>query len=297
MSLPNTQVVQITEKTILESFFRQNPSLHLYSIGDLDDFFWPQTTWFGIQNQDNLRSIFLIYTGSELPVLLALEDTDKSASEKLLNSIIPHLPDQLYSHLSPGLHHLLRENGFQLEAHGEHLKMSLHKLIFPNEALSCRMTIHRLSVNDLDLIKDLYTKAYPGNWFDPRMLETGKYLGAFDGAVLVGIAGIHVYSQRYRVGALGNVTTLASYRGQGIATQLTAELCKDLLADGIENIGLNVKSDNQGAIRCYEKIGFQVQSKYDEFLIKRAIPQDHEPEETRNSSRITFTGINRRSDE
>jgi RimJ/RimL family protein N-acetyltransferase len=269
MNLSNAQIKQITEKAVLESFFRRDPGLHLYSIGYLDDFFWSHTAWYGIENHTELRSIFLIHSGSELPVLLALEDSDKSASEKLLTSLIPKLPDHFYSHLSPGLHQLLRENGFLLEPHGEHLKMSLEKLIIPNDVLSFEMSCRRLTVDDLDVAKNLYAKAYPGNWFDPRILETGKYFGAFDDDVMVGIAGIHVYSRCYRVAALGNITTLVAYRGQGIAAKLTAELCKDLLADGIKNIGLNVKSDNQRAIHCYQKIGFQIQTKYDEFMIHK----------------------------
>lgn len=269
MILSNTYVKQITEKAVLEPFFRKDLGLHLYSIGDLDDFFWSNTTWYGFENHTGLRSVFLIYSGSELPVLLALEDTDKSASEKLLISLVPKLPDLFYSHLSPGLHQLLSKNGFLLESHGEHLKMFLKKLITPKDNLSFKMSCRRLSVDDLNAVKDLYTKAYPGNWFDQRMLETGKYFGAFDDNVMISIAGIHVYSRLYRVAVLGNITTLAAYRDQGVASNLTAELCRDLLTDGIESIGLNVKSDNQKAIRCYQKIGLQIQTKYEEFMIRR----------------------------
>ncbi len=269
MNFSNTHVKQITEKAVLESFFRKDPGLHLYSIGDLDDFFWSRTTWYGFENHTELKSIFLIYSGSELPVLLALEDTDKSASEKLLISLVPKLPNLFYSHLSPGLHQLLRKNGFLLETHGEHLKMCLKRLIVPKDNLNFKMSCRRLSVDDLEAVKDLYKKAYPGNWFDQRMLETGKYLGAFNEARMIGITGIHVYSRLYRVAALGNVTTLAAYRNQGVAAKLTAELCKDLVADGIEDIGLNVNADNQKAIRCYQKIGFQVQTKYEEFMVQR----------------------------
>jgi putative membrane protein insertion efficiency factor len=131
--------------------------------------------------------------------------------------------------------------------------MFLKKLITPKDNLSFKMSCRRLSVDDHNAVKDLYTKAYPGNWFDQRMLETGKYFGAFDDNVMISIAGIHVYSRLYRVAVLGNITTLAAYRDQGVASNLTAELCRDLLTDGIESIGLNVKSDNQKAIRCYQK--------------------------------------------
>jgi len=268
MNLTNSHVKEIADKIVLESFFRQNPGLHLYSIGDLDDFFWPYTKWFGIIDNARLRSVFLIYSGSKLPVLLALEDTDKLQSENLLKSIVPRLPDNFYCHLSPGLEQIILEHGFLLESHGKHFKMSLQKIDIPKNVLNFKVSCRRLSMCDLDIVKDLYAKAYPGNWFDNRMLETGKYFGAFDDALMVGIAGVHVYSQRYRIAALGNITTLQSYRGQGVAGKLTFELCKDLLEDGIDNIGLNVKSDNEAAIRCYQNIGFQIQTKFEEFMIK-----------------------------
>lgn len=42
------------------------------------------------------------------------------------------------------------------------------------------------------------------------------------------------------------------------------------LRDGIGTIGLNVKSDNVAAIRCYRKIGLEVHSRCEEFLVHRA---------------------------
>jgi hypothetical protein len=92
MNLTNSHVKEIADKVVLESFIRQNPGLHLYIIGNLDDFFWPYTKWYGIIDNARLRSVFLIYSGSKLPVLFALEDTDKLQSENLLNSLVPKLP-------------------------------------------------------------------------------------------------------------------------------------------------------------------------------------------------------------
>lgn len=34
-----------------------------------------------------------------------------------------------------------------------------------------------LSSSDLPAIKELYAESCPGNWFDERMLSTGKYFG------------------------------------------------------------------------------------------------------------------------
>src|SRR5207249_4728760 len=114
-----------------------------------------------------------------------------------------------------------------------------------------------LSAADTDDLLALYRASYPGNWFVPRMLETGFYFGVRRGGALVSVAGVHVCSQRYKVAALGNITTRPDARGQGCATTATARLCQALIRAGIEHIGLNVKADNRGAIACYERLGFQ----------------------------------------
>jgi ribosomal protein S18 acetylase RimI-like enzyme len=68
---------------------------------------------------------------------------------------------------------------------------------------------------------------------------------------LVSAAGIHVYSPRYKVAALGNIATAPEFRGQGIGTTLVSMLYEDLLADGIVAVGLNVDSKNTGAFKIF----------------------------------------------
>ena len=38
---------ELRDKNKIESFLRKNPFLHIYGLVDLDDFFWPRTTWYG----------------------------------------------------------------------------------------------------------------------------------------------------------------------------------------------------------------------------------------------------------
>jgi predicted GNAT family acetyltransferase len=119
-------------------------------------------------------------------------------------------------------------------------------------------------MGDIDHLRALYEASYPGNWFEPRMLETGFYYGVRHDGALVSVAGIHVYSPRYKIGVLGNVTTHPAFRGQRLATSTCAKLCRELLKT-VEHIGLNVKADNVSAIRTYERLGFEVVGEYGEF--------------------------------
>ena len=43
-------LVCLHDKAVIEGFLRRNPLLHIYPLGDLDDFFWPHTTWYGLQD-------------------------------------------------------------------------------------------------------------------------------------------------------------------------------------------------------------------------------------------------------
>ena len=94
--------VSLNDKGAIESFLRKKPYLHIYSMGDLDDFFWPCTTWYALKENEEIRAIALIYTGQPLPVLLALSE-DEPVMQALLESIMPGLPSKFYAHLSLGL--------------------------------------------------------------------------------------------------------------------------------------------------------------------------------------------------
>jgi ribosomal protein S18 acetylase RimI-like enzyme len=127
--------------------------------------------------------------------------------------------------------------------------------------------IRKLTGNDLIEIQEFYAVSYPNNWFDSRMLETEKYYGYFTNKKLVGISGIHVFSKEYKVAALGNIAVHPDFRGKGIAYKLTSALCFDLQTC-VDIIGLNVKSDNFHAIKCYQKIGFEKIGTFEECCFK-----------------------------
>jgi GNAT superfamily N-acetyltransferase len=259
------KAVCLHDKGRIETFLRRNVFLNIYSIGDLDDFFWPYTTWYALTNAAGIQAIALIYTGGSTPCLHALAEDDKIIyTEELLSCLIPILPRRFYAHLSLGLESILAEY-YSLRPHGEHYKMAFtDKSLLSNVDTS---QVVDLSMSHLSEIISFFKKAYPGNYFEPRMLETNQYYGIRESSELISIAGVHVYSRRYKVAALGNITTHPNYRGGGYGTTVTAKVCKSLLRE-IDHIGLNVKADNTSAIRCYEKLGFEVVDSYGEFEIE-----------------------------
>ena len=256
-------LVSLEDKQEIERFLRRNVYLHLYAIGDLDDFFWPHTAWHGWKTGETITALALIYTGSSVPTLLALSEHTPAMAE-LLEGLRGLLPRRFYAHLSPGLEGVF-EGTHRLEPHGPHYKMALRD---PQRVLSCDCSgVVRLGEADLAEIQEFYGVNYPGNWFDPRMLQTNQYFGLRERDTLVSVAGVHVYSRQYRVAALGNVATHASYRNRGCARRVTARLCQSL-AEEVDHIGLNVKCGNRPAIACYERLGFEIVASYGEFMIE-----------------------------
>lgn len=262
--------IALHDQAQIAEFLCQDKGLHLYSIGDLDPFFWPQTLWYGWEEGNTLQALVLVYLGQSLPTVLAFGGPTP-AYQSLLTSLLPLLPMRFYLHLSAGLRPCL-EPAYQLNSHGEHSRMVLvqpEKLQVELARHADLSEVRSLGHGDLDAIENLYQRSYPGNWFDSRMLDTGMYRGIYQGPELVSIAGIHVYSPTWKVAALGNITTAPEVRGKGLSTLTTAFLCRDLL-QSVDLIGLNVKSDNAAALACYHKLGFAEMGKFEEFdLIRR----------------------------
>ena len=255
---------QIIDRTTLAAYFRQDIPLHLYSLGDLDDFYWPRTTYFGIQTKKTIDKVTLLYRGEGLPVLLALSKPGL-LDEVYLTQLMSLLPVEFYAHLSPGLEKLFSDF-YTIKEYGDHLKMALVepvRLQYVNTENTFLLT-----KENLPEIKTLYEQSYPDNAFDPQMLNTGQYIGYQDQDQLLSIAGVHVYSSIYRVAALGNVATHPNFRNQGLGKAVTAKLCQ-VLMNRVDFIGLNVKADNQSALSLYESLGFQITNKYGEFSLKK----------------------------
>jgi GNAT superfamily N-acetyltransferase len=239
--------------------------MHLYSLGDLDDFFWPDTKWLALQSDGKIISIILLYYDIRTPVMLALNHRISYFKIKSFPSFKSILPHSLNGHLSLDFKQLLSRD-FHIKSSGKHYKMGL---IDPS-LIHIRDTsgVNRLSSQDREELLTLYRISYPDNWFNERMLLTGQYYGIKKDGQLVSVAGVHVYSEKYRVAALGNITTHPSLRNRGYGEIVTAHLCKQL-THKVDHIGLNVHSGNLPAIRCYRKLGFEIRGKYEECSLTR----------------------------
>ncbi|MGE0713112.1 MAG: GNAT family N-acetyltransferase [Planctomycetota bacterium] len=263
------QVEETRDRDELEALLREDAELHLYELGDLDPWFWPRTRWFLGRDEGGVaRAVAMVYAGHGHSALLALGREGDPWPAALLEAARERLPASCYAHLQPGLAARLAAGGWRVEPRGEHLKQVLRDpgLVAGEPARGAAS----LGPADLPALLDFYARAYPDNWFDPRMLETGHYVGVREGGTLVAAAGVHVFAPEVGVAALGNITTDPARRGQGLARAVTAAVCRGLLASGVTTIGLNVKADNAAAIACYERLGFVLAAPYLEAQLERS---------------------------
>ena len=109
---------RLTVRTEIEAFLRRDAFLHLYELGDLDDFFWPHTTWFGLRahgadrSRAELAAVALLYGATDLPVLLALTAPPLAALADLLAALLPRLPPRFYAHLSGDLARVAQQDRY-----------------------------------------------------------------------------------------------------------------------------------------------------------------------------------------
>jgi ribosomal protein S18 acetylase RimI-like enzyme len=254
-------VICVSDRARLRAYFGRAPERHLYELGDLDDFFWPHTRWYALEHGGDLRAVVLLYGAGALPAAIAIGD--RAPLAELLDGIREQLPARLHAHLSPGLFEALAPR-YASESHGEMLKLAL--------ADRARLAgvdvgaVVRLGPDDRAEVERFFAHAYPGNWFDPRMLETGQYFAIRDGE-LVAAGGVHVYSPAERVAALGNIAVAESHRGRGLGTRVTARICRSVL-EAVDHVGLNVRRDNRAAVACYERLGFATVTPYEEHMLE-----------------------------
>ena len=255
---------KIKDKDSLYNRFAKDVFLFAYHIGDLDDFYFSDCTWFGLKEKEKVVEIVLLYTGLKIPTLLLFGSREKVPY--LVKQIIDELPDTFYCHYQGDFHKIF-ESKYHMTFLGTHLKMKFEGELAKFSIIDTSGSVH-LTENDEQNVLSLYKESYPEGYFVPYMLRSGKYYGIKVDKKIVSVAGVHVFSPLYNIAVLGNITTHPDFRGKGFAKKCISQLLKSF--DGeINQIGLNVKKDNTIALQLYENLGFKVYTKYKEAYFER----------------------------
>lgn len=116
--------------------------------------------------------------------------------------------------------------------------------------------IRKLEQADIPQMLDLTARTKPGP-FNDNTIEFGNYFGIFDGDQLVSMAGQRLQTNEFT--EVSAICTDPDHLGKGYASALTQKVCTCIYDTG-KTPFLHVRQDNVGAIKLYQKLGFEIRT-------------------------------------
>lgn len=142
----------------------------------------------------------------------------------------------------------------------------MHQMVRTGKAtLPQGHAVETLTSSDADEMLALAELTLPGP-FGKRTGDLGLYLGIREAGKLVAMAGERLQPIGYT--EVSSVCTHPASRGNGYASSLVSALANRIVERG-ETPFLHVRATNTGAIRVYEKLGFQTRRVFDLAVVKR----------------------------
>ena len=137
-------------------------------------------------------------------------------------------------------------------------RAGLRQMVAPHVASFVpTFAVQTLTVAHVPQMLDLTTRTKPGP-FKARTIEFGGYVGIFEGADLVAMAGRRMQVPGYC--EISAVCTDPTFVGRGAASELTLWIASQIQAEG-STAFLHVSDENPTAGRLYEHLGFTVRAR------------------------------------
>lgn len=120
--------------------------------------------------------------------------------------------------------------------------------------------LRRLGAEDLDSVEEIERASYPTPWSRAMFVAelrkpSSLALGAFaEGNALIGYAFVSRYVDAWHV---MNVAVVPGHRRRGVARALLERIFEVTAVDRQRGYTLEVRVSNSGAIRLYERLGFE----------------------------------------
>ena len=121
------------------------------------------------------------------------------------------------------------------------------------------MMIRRMTVDDVSGVWQIENATFPTPWslrdfeHEMRANPCARYLVAEKDGQIIGFAGIHIILDE---GHITNIAVTQEERGQGIGRELTQALMQYAANLGVQYVTLEVRENNEPAIRLYKSLGF-----------------------------------------
>lgn len=230
-----------------------------YALADLDPSETPNSRWLV-----GRHAVVLVYQGTDPPVLFAQGDPAG------LEASFREIERGEYAYSLTGTQRELIRDRLQPWQEQRMWRMSLKPEEFPG--ITGDDVVPLGPDDEAEIVALFADNADRPDAFYPRQLDQGTFFGIRRDGDLVSVAGTHIVSRVYGIGAVGNVFTRPDLRSRGLGTRATAAVVDRLLGMDLRTIVLNVAMDNHAAQASYRKLGFWPYCGYYEGLAEVTAP-------------------------
>jgi predicted GNAT family acetyltransferase len=176
----------------------------------------------------------------------------KNWDEKDMQALIARIPDRSFS--------IVVENEVTLPPPFDiifaiPLYQMVCKDLHPSETTG--IDIRDLSYEHVPQMLELTAMTKPGPFYE-KTIDLGNYIGIFNNDKLVAMAGERMKLTGYT--EVSAICTHPDHLGKGYASALFSKASERILKDGCRPF-LHVRTDNDRAIRIYEKFGYNIRCK------------------------------------
>jgi ribosomal protein S18 acetylase RimI-like enzyme len=254
-------ISELTNIDQIRSYLLTDANYAAYTLGDLEPPYSEHTTWYAASRTGEIEGLALVYEGLIPPVLFLMGDI-AALSAMLLYGVGP---DEVFYTAKPDALEMLK-SFYALDEPHLMFRMRITRGIFkPLENQATPPTpIVALGQEHMPDIVGLQEAASLADGrdmrdvaFSPDMIHDGYYRGIYQDEQLVAIAGTHLIARQAKVAAVGNVVVHPERRQKGLGSLVSQAVTQALIDDEFELIVLNVRQNNQPAVKIYRKLGYR----------------------------------------
>jgi ribosomal protein S18 acetylase RimI-like enzyme len=254
-------ISELTDIDQIRSYLLTDVNYAAYTLGDLEPPYSEHTTWYAASRTGEIEGLALVYTGLTPPILFLMGDPS-ALSAMLLYGIGP---DEVFYTVKPDALELLK-TFYTLDETHLMFRMRITRGIFkPLESLGGPPTpiisLDEQHVPDIVKLQEAASAADERDErdiaFSPQMVRDGYYRGIYQEQQLVAIAGTHLIARQAKVATVGNVVVHPEQRQKGLGSLVSQAVTQALIDDKYDLIVLNVRQNNQPAVKIYRKLGYR----------------------------------------
>jgi ribosomal protein S18 acetylase RimI-like enzyme len=243
-------VRRLEDQDTIRRLLEGRPAYSAYALGQLEPDLFPLSRWWLAEGTGG-RALLLHSRGGLGNALFALGDA------AALTAALSLHPGPRSAFATCQTEHLqVVRRFFHLSQEHPLLRMKVTPATFRPTQGEAR----RLLSRDARFVNRLCNAEGVVASYTGRQIAGGVYFGAYVGEQLVAVAGTHAVSPTHGVAVVGNVYTHPRYRGQGLGALVTGAVTANVI-ESCPLVVLSVDPRNQTAVRAYQHLGYEEESR------------------------------------